>query len=86
MTNNKELEGCLRENDFDIGDKEADALVAELAADGIVVSREEARLSVHRLAELLLLISEPLPLPTGPANQEAEDPSPERGEPAHWRV
>lgn len=46
-----------------MSDEEADELVAELAADGIVVSREEARQSVERLVKLLLLISEPLPLP-----------------------
>ncbi len=47
-----------------MSDEEADTLVAELAADGIVVTKDEARRAVHRLAELLLLISQPLPLPS----------------------
>ena len=41
----------------------ADSLVAELATDGIVMTKEESRDAVERLAELLLLISAPLPLP-----------------------
>lgn len=70
MQNNKN-----QVNEPFISDEKADELVAELAADGIVVSREEARRSIERLAELLLLISEPLPLPppSGSRGQAAED-------------
>lgn len=65
-----------------MSDEEADMLVAELEVDGIVVTREEARRSVYRLAELLFLISEPLPLPaaSGSANPTAEGQSPAPGE------
>lgn len=65
-----------------MNDDELDGLVAELAADGIVVTRDEASRAVQRLAELLLLISEslPLPPPSGSTSPAAEDQSPERGE------
>ena len=81
MENNKKFEGILRENGLTINDEEVDRLVAELAADGIVISREEAQRSVYRLAELLLLLSEPLPLPaSGSMSLAAEDQSPALGE------
>lgn len=44
-------------------DHDINTLVVELAADGITVTRDEARLAVERLAHLLLAISAPLPLP-----------------------
>lgn len=37
-------------------DEEVDSLVAELANDGRVVTREEARTAVLQVAELLLLV------------------------------
>ena len=41
-----------------MSDKEADELVAELATDGIVVTREQARDAVLRYTEILLLVSQ----------------------------
>lgn len=60
-----------------MSDDEIDALVAELAADGIVVTKDEAERAVHRLAELLLLISQPLPFhPSLDVTLDSQDPPP----------
>ncbi len=45
-------------------DEYLDQLVKEWAREGIVVTREEARQAIVQLAELLELISQPLPLPS----------------------
>lgn len=42
-------------------DSELEALIAELAADGIEIPKEDARDAVRRFAALLLIISQPLP-------------------------
>lgn len=60
----------MHSHDSDIADSDLDALIAELAADGIVLSKDDARHAVVRLAKLLLLISAPLPLPP-PSDQQA---------------
>jgi hypothetical protein len=39
-----------------ISDAEADAMVEKLAADGIVVTRDQARDAVVKVAEILLLV------------------------------
>jgi hypothetical protein len=69
-------------------DDDLAGLVAELSADGIVVTREEAYRAVHRLAELLLLISEPLPLPPdlNSTSLAEEDQSPAQDGLPHGRV
>lgn len=54
-----------------ISDTNLDALVAELAADGITITKQDARYAVRRLADLLLLISRPL------SNSQVEEPVPE---------
>lgn len=65
-------------------DEELEALVRELAADGIVMTKDEARRAVYRLTEILALISEPLPLPPPSSHRvkrSPEVPDPERDEP-----
>lgn len=39
-----------------MSDKEADDLVAELATEGISVTREQAQSAVHRVADVLLQV------------------------------
>jgi hypothetical protein len=75
-------------SDLVMTDDELAKLVVELSADGIVVTREEASRAVRRLAELLLLISEPLPLlpDPGSTSQAAEDRSPAQDGLPHGRV
>jgi len=62
-----------------------DALVAELALDGIVVTREEARGVVRKVAELLLLVSEERALQASSvtASSASEVLPPSQGEPVH---
>lgn len=44
-------------------DNQVEELQLELRRDGIFITNNEAPLAVERLAQLLLLISKPLPLP-----------------------
>ena len=65
-----------------MNDDDLETLIAEIAADGIVVTKEEAYRAVHHLAELLVLISRPLPLPPpsyglADLNPEALPPEPD---------
>ncbi len=56
-----------KESEMDV-----DSLMAELEADGNMMTKEEAQLAVERLAELLLLISAPLPLPPARSDHQGE--------------
>ena len=72
-------------------DEELEVLVRELAADGIVMTKDEARRAVYRLAELLALISEPLPSPPSSSHESEETsgvPGPEQGksDPRHCEL
>lgn len=66
-----------------MNDQDLRVLQTELQADNIWVSDDEARRAVYRLTELLILISEPLPLPAPSSHRvkrSPEVPDPERDE------
>ena len=61
-----------------IFDKELDSLVGELAIEGVIVSRDQARDAVMKVADLLLVVHQEIPPNTLKIPPVAEDPLPSR--------
>jgi len=58
--------------------EELDSLVGELAMEGIIVSRDQARDAVMKVADLLLVVHQEIPPNTLKIPPVAEDPLPLR--------